>query len=460
MPRKLVDLFRLMYSRVHENIHSPFIDGTFRWTLGAKRALTLNELSQAVSIQRGQHRLQHTCATHELLHLINSTRGLLYYDVDEKQVLIVHRSFREFMVTFDDNSDESSAMITAEGLDMEIGHLCMTYLSFQDFQSQLVHVESSQQLTERDVGKAAGRVIPSMRIAIASESRGAGTVLKARERLSSFKSYARSRSSDTHSIEAGLGQMLLKMKEKVRAGASQTVQYPFLEYARTFWFTHVRNTYSKVDQDTWALFSRLAGPTTGLEYDQPWLEPQTLPSAWNVFDYPIERYGFELYTQLLWARQQRHLGHLELTMKQLNVRPNGPPRPRDDGSGDPLSSENEVQPSRSLQLLSVTLPELDEDIAKIVCMYPGLFAESTADQTLLVAMLVAQFDLIDIMTDWAASRTEMMDIFCNKGYTYGELIQYSHLDRLELTNPRIALDSIGPEVDKSVSDVSSPVCFV
>lgn len=156
----------------------------------------------------------------------------------------------------------------------------MMYLTFEEFASQLV--KSGQQ---RELAQVTRRILPATNQALAVESKTAQSIVRIRRVLS------RSPSPNTHSratqdIEARLGELWLQLSKKTKKQNQDASQFPFLNYARSYWYTHVITLNPSQEESSWRLFHRLFSNKES-RYDQPWYD-----------DNPLEPPNFvECYTE-------------------------------------------------------------------------------------------------------------------------------------------------------------------
>jgi hypothetical protein len=143
------------YSRIMENARrSP--GGTaryetmmkvFRWVAGARRALTIEELEEAVALEKTNTYLHpERSATGAGERLIACCGNLVVYNEGDSTVTFAHQTIQQFLF--------SSAMtattptlgydFSPQGLNEHTAEICLTYLSFSDFETQLAKLPENR----------------------------------------------------------------------------------------------------------------------------------------------------------------------------------------------------------------------------------------------------------------------------------------------------------------------------
>ena len=165
------------YSRILMKINrSPqrvqSIQKIFKWIVSAKRPLNCKELCEAAAFNIND-RSWSADKIPDADKMIESCRGLVIRDDDYQVVSFAHHTFRQYLLSGDSEFSTSSIepfrnmqspklnelMFSLQEADQEAGQLCITYLSFSDFETAIAPRQSLVQsgiLANRSVGRIPG----------------------------------------------------------------------------------------------------------------------------------------------------------------------------------------------------------------------------------------------------------------------------------------------------------------
>lgn len=140
-------LGKLRHATTHTRILAQEI---FKWVSCAKRPLDLDELREAIAIKP----LQKSYKADEIptnpngLHLIQACRNLVVVDYYGK-VRLAHHTVQQFLQAPDNETFADRFRFEAAIANTQLGTICLTYLSFTDFESQVIplHKQEPVQLT-------------------------------------------------------------------------------------------------------------------------------------------------------------------------------------------------------------------------------------------------------------------------------------------------------------------------
>lgn len=314
-------MFELLLDQTCRDSKYGFLPNLFMWVLGSKRPLTLEELAQALSLERGQSRLGPSRGRQDVVMAIAATRGLLSLDTDDLTVSPVHHSFRQYLLRERVTSAESPLVISLPALDAELGCLTMTYLTFEDFASKLVKSGQSRELAE-----ATRRILPATHKALEVESKTAQSIVRIRRALYRSPSPG-SHSTVTQDIEARLGELWLQLLEETKKQKQDVSQFPLLHYAKSYWYTHASSLDPDQDEASWRLFLRLFSNKEG-RYDQPWyndvpLEPERFVEWYTEIGNPkpLSDWSDEEQKVMAWACTNHHFAAIEAQLIILHHPP-------------------------------------------------------------------------------------------------------------------------------------------
>ena len=122
----------------------------FQWTVCSRRPLKAEELQEAVAFERSDVSWDRDKIPDENL-MIETCRGLLVRDEDDRTVRFAHHTVQQYLLSAPMiNTQEGSHFLIPPRFEAEafVGHVCVTYLCFSDFETQValrtpnVHLES------------------------------------------------------------------------------------------------------------------------------------------------------------------------------------------------------------------------------------------------------------------------------------------------------------------------------
>jgi hypothetical protein len=149
LPRDLSET----YSRIVQKIYdSPggtakfeLMNSVLRWICCARRPLLLRELEEAVGLDK-KDKFLHTkrTASNAGGRLISVCGNLVTYDRDDGTVTLVHPTVQQYLwktPTTPHWNYPSTIHFDPGAAELEIGEICIAYLSFSDFETQLVKTQ-------------------------------------------------------------------------------------------------------------------------------------------------------------------------------------------------------------------------------------------------------------------------------------------------------------------------------
>jgi hypothetical protein len=143
------------YLRIlHKTLHSPggqtkldMMRKTFCWISAARRPLRLEELEEAVALEPTDTYL-HTDRIPRGVggRLMSACGNLAVLNEEENTVSFAHHTVKQFFSTLHWTRDESAVFVSLESSEETVGHLCLVYLSFSDFETQIAKAPTQAQV--------------------------------------------------------------------------------------------------------------------------------------------------------------------------------------------------------------------------------------------------------------------------------------------------------------------------
>lgn len=155
LPRDLAGTYRRILHKI-----SCFTNGkekvklarrAFRWIMCAKRPLTIEELAEAVVLRENDKSFPtHRIPTDGGTRLRLACGNLVVFDEEHRLVRLAHHTVQQFItewyeddVVTDDDLVHSSVRFTLDEAEFQIYTLCLTYLCFSDFETQITRRDSN-----------------------------------------------------------------------------------------------------------------------------------------------------------------------------------------------------------------------------------------------------------------------------------------------------------------------------
>jgi hypothetical protein len=206
----------------------------FRFMAAAKRPLSAEELGEAISVEPCQPEFMPTRLLNDTNGIVRWCHGLVAFDDLDETLQFTHSSVKDFLCGPD------TERITLTGFhfkdheaDRQLGEVCVTYLNFNDFKTQVVKYRRPATLPG-----------PMM---MASHALSAGSPSALLNKASHLMRRAKSTSARSR---------LLNRQTDNEADDTVTMKYHLYRYASEFWLGHTTKFLS--ESRTWNLFRALA----------------------------------------------------------------------------------------------------------------------------------------------------------------------------------------------------------
>jgi len=248
----------------------------FRWAAVSKRPLTVAELREALATEPLQKDWKAERQMNDMKKAVACCGNLIFVDEEEQTVHFTHSSVKQYLLS--DALDESlqAYKIDLEEANADIGAVCVTYLSFNVFNTQV----APKAIDRIDVAK-----IPSTVLAKALPLSESANKIALRLLRGHDKSI-----QTTH-------QVLAEVSGNSGAPKSRNVvdQFPFRQYAKQYWLAHTKwiNPTSTELREMWHKLLDEAGWQDTLA-GVPWAFEDWEHRASDVVDWTLKENHFEL----------------------------------------------------------------------------------------------------------------------------------------------------------------------
>lgn len=149
LPKDLVETYARILTKIW---NSPGRNGKFdlamkifKWVICARRPLTVEELSEAMAVSKDCDSLDMSkVPSGDGYRLLQSCGNLLTVDRNDRTVRLAHYTVRQFLVSDQPSYTTYGAIhFTLSEAEVETGVLCITYLNFSEFETQVIKREPS-----------------------------------------------------------------------------------------------------------------------------------------------------------------------------------------------------------------------------------------------------------------------------------------------------------------------------
>ena len=240
LPKSLVGTYERAIHRIRKTGRVQLAEKVFRCVAAAKRPLSLSELREAIAVEPGQTFRMPDRLINDIFGLLPWCGNLIVVDEEDLIVHFTHFTIKEFFLSVTELPSLVNFRFDQSQLDHHLGKVCVTYLNFNDFNTQIAECQKSRpRLDPSDILKASLLVGFSKRIVDSCPMVGR------RCKMQSVEDY----------------DVLRQLRNGVdleRIGSSTKLQsiHPFLNYAKDFWIHHTLN-FTKVETDMWFLWAHL-----------------------------------------------------------------------------------------------------------------------------------------------------------------------------------------------------------
>ena len=117
----------------------------FNIVAAARRPLTLDEIREAVTVEPGNSKWDPTKAVNDIFKLIKDCGCLLMIDEELHTVHFTHYSVRQYLCSNITDKTVDAYQIDMDSTSSILGRICITYLNYDIFESQLTKASPTPQ---------------------------------------------------------------------------------------------------------------------------------------------------------------------------------------------------------------------------------------------------------------------------------------------------------------------------
>ncbi|KAG9657777.1 hypothetical protein KCU64_g4966, partial [Aureobasidium melanogenum] len=236
LPKDLSETYNRLLSRIVGEGSQKECNKIFRFMAAAKRPLSPEELDEAISVEPCQPYFMSDRLLNDINGIVRWCHGLIALDELDETLQFTHSSVKSFLCGPD------SQRLTLPGFHFEqdevnrqFGEICVTYLDFNDFKTQVVKYHRPEALPDP--------------IKMASHALNSGSPSPLLDKASHLM---RRRAKSTLAKSR-----LLHRQTDSEVNNAVTTKYHLLQYASEFWLWHTTD-FSPDQGRLWSLFETLA----------------------------------------------------------------------------------------------------------------------------------------------------------------------------------------------------------
>jgi hypothetical protein len=142
LPRNLGETYDRLLTRIDNAEQREYVKRMFMWIICARRPLGIEELREAIAFTIEDDHFDHTKIPNDLNRLARACGNLIVIDDNENSVQIAHYTVEQHLLK-EDGCKPPLLHFTRAQANIEVGKVCVGYLSFSDFELQLTQYEDT-----------------------------------------------------------------------------------------------------------------------------------------------------------------------------------------------------------------------------------------------------------------------------------------------------------------------------
>ncbi|KAB8291562.1 hypothetical protein EYC80_006363 [Monilinia laxa] len=136
LPRSLEETYDRLLGRIVEIERREYVKRMFDWIISSRRPLKADEIREAIAFTINDTFWDAAKIPNDLHRLVRSCGNLVVIDEDTEEVQLAHYTVEQYLL-HTQNSALSYFHTTRENSNCELGKVCIAYLSFTDFETQI-----------------------------------------------------------------------------------------------------------------------------------------------------------------------------------------------------------------------------------------------------------------------------------------------------------------------------------
>ncbi|KAL8880401.1 MAG: hypothetical protein Q9198_002182 [Flavoplaca austrocitrina] len=150
LPIGLIETYERILEKIwRHKIKRCMVQRIFMWIRSARRPLTVEEVREAAGFKPGQKSWDPDVLPDVDL-MIEACKGLVVWDREDGMVRFAHHTVQQFLLSDPETTHESGLKTSNHEAENYVGEVCLTYLLFSDFETQIQarpgHIQPQQPL--------------------------------------------------------------------------------------------------------------------------------------------------------------------------------------------------------------------------------------------------------------------------------------------------------------------------
>ncbi|KAF3291509.1 hypothetical protein TWF970_000722 [Orbilia oligospora] len=285
LPRGLNETYARILRKIMEHRNPEKALKIFKWLSTSRRPLMLEELQEAIAIDTSDtcHAQIKNRKTLDSFFELRDCANLAVLNERDDTVQFAHSTVRDFLLKESTITEFPSLYLDLISAKAEICNACLTYLSLNDFESQIVIAHKRPPLPKESILENPASWVPTLLKSRSIPAMVAGFYLNWRRPNSSPKPAALFRQ---------------KIKQPPTQLELLRQSFTFLDYARQNWIHHCDDLFNVAKETkTWQIFRTLLGKT--LPFDHlPWKHTKSHSDLvyFDAFSWALHNSNFSVLT--------------------------------------------------------------------------------------------------------------------------------------------------------------------
>ena len=155
LPKSLLETYERAIDRIRKAEKVQLAGKIFRCVAATKRPLRLEELREALAVEPGQTSRRPDRVINDMFGLLSSCGDLIVIDEEDLLVRFAHFTIKQFFLSVSNPPSLANFRYNPQQLDDHLGRVCVTFLNFNDFNTQVARLQKSlPRLEPSDILKA------------------------------------------------------------------------------------------------------------------------------------------------------------------------------------------------------------------------------------------------------------------------------------------------------------------
>ena len=138
LPDGLYETYARILAKIEKNCsRMAAVQKVLKWTTCARRPLHIEELKEAIAFEPTDRSWDKEKIPTDGQRLIRSCGNLVVLDSDDMTVQLAHHTVQQFLLSKPKRHTSDQFHFQLEQADINVGEICVAYLSFSDFETQI-----------------------------------------------------------------------------------------------------------------------------------------------------------------------------------------------------------------------------------------------------------------------------------------------------------------------------------